>query len=92
MNERRLHASVRGVVQGVGFRYFVLREARGLGLRGQVTNRYDGSVEVVAEGPEDRLEILLGRLREGPRSAIIEAVDVRWSPATGEFDAFDVGF
>jgi acylphosphatase len=92
MNERRLRASVHGVVQGVGFRYFVLREARDLGLRGRVINRYDGSVEVVAEGPEERLELLLTRLREGPRSAIVQSVEVMWSPATGEFDTFDVGF
>ncbi len=92
MNGRRLHASVRGAVHGVGFRYFALQAAQSLGLTGHVANRYDGSVEVVAEGPEDRLEILLRQLREGPRSAIVEDVEVRWSRATGEFDGFDVSF
>jgi acylphosphatase len=92
MNERRLHASVRGVVHGVGFRYFVLEAARRLGLNGWVANRYDGSVEVVAEGPEERLESLLARLREGPRSAIVEGVDTSWSAATGEFTGFEVTF
>ena len=92
MNGRRLHASVRGAVHGVGFRYFALQTAQSLGLTGHVANRYDGSVEVVAEGPEDRLEILLRQLREGPRSAIVEDVEVRWSRATGEFDGFDVSF
>jgi acylphosphatase len=92
MNERRLHASVRGAVQGVGFRYFVLQAGRSLGLAGWVANRYDGSVEVVAEGPEDRLEILVGRMREGPRSARVEEVETRWSEATGEFTGFEVSF
>jgi acylphosphatase len=92
MNDRRLRASVRGVVQGVGYRYFVLQAARSLGVAGWVANRYDGSVEVLAEGPEDRLEVLLRRLRDGPRSAVVKGVDVEWCPATGEFDGFDVSF
>lgn len=92
MNERRLHASVRGVVHGVGFRYFVLQAARSLRLTGWVANRYDGSVEVVAEGPEERLEVLVREVREGPRSAIVEDVETHWSPATGEFKGFEVSF
>ena len=92
MNDRRLRASVRGVVHGVGFRYFVLQSARRLGLTGWVANRFDGSVEVVAEGTEDRLEILLGDLREGPRSAVVESVQPSWSAATGQFTEFGVGF
>jgi acylphosphatase len=92
MNGRRLHASVRGVVHGVGFRHFVLQAARGLGLTGWVANRHDGTVEVVAEGPEDRLEILLGDLRRGPRSARVESVEASWSDATGEFAEFGVNF
>jgi len=92
MNDRRLRASVRGVVQGVGYRYFVLQAARSLGVAGWVANRYDGSVEVLAEGAEDRLEVLLRRLRDGPRSAVVKGVDVEWGPATGEFDGFDVSF
>ena len=52
----RLDATVRGRVQGVGFRYFVLREAMDLGLEGWVANTRDGSVRCVAEGPRDRLE------------------------------------
>jgi acylphosphatase len=92
MNERRIHASIRGVVQGVGFRCFVIQTARNLGLTGHVANRYDGSVDVVAEGAEERLEALLRQLREGPRSAIVEDIAVEWSRATGEFDGFDVSF
>jgi acylphosphatase len=92
LNQRRLEASVRGVVQGVGFRYFVLHAGRSLGLSGTVVNRYDGSVEVVAEGPEDRLEMLLERLREGPRSARVEEVEAHWGEATGRFTGFEVGF
>ena len=66
----RVDARVTGVVHGVGFRYFVLREAKALDLVGWVANESDGSVQCVAEGPRDRLETLLDRLRHGPRRAI----------------------
>jgi acylphosphatase len=86
----RLHAVIAGSVQGVSFRWFALREAAGLGLRGWVRNRFDGRVEVLAEGERDRLEILLIRLRRGPLSARVKDVDVRWEEATGEYPDFRV--
>ena len=86
----RLEARVRGRVQGVGFRYFVRREALGLGVTGWVANREDGSVECVAEGPPDVLGELLALLRAGPPGAIVDQVDVHWSAATGRFEAFAI--
>ena len=67
---------VRGRVQGVGFRWFVEREAHLLGVAGWVRNHSDGSVEVVAQGSPEQLAGLHGRLREGPRASRVEAVDV----------------
>ncbi|MDO8483878.1 MAG: acylphosphatase [Candidatus Limnocylindrales bacterium] len=86
----RLDARVSGRVHGVGFRYFVLREAHALGLVGWVANVPDGSVQCVAEGPHDRLEALVDRLREGPPAAIVEGVSVAWMAATGTFGSFGV--
>jgi acylphosphatase len=86
----RLDARVIGRVHGVGFRYFVLREAMGLELAGWVANEPDGSVHCVAEGPRERLEILLDRLRVGPPSAIVERVIEAWMPATGTIGRFEV--
>jgi acylphosphatase len=86
----RLDATVIGRVQGVGFRYFVLREAMELELDGWVANTPDGSVRCVAEGPRGRLETLLDLLREGPPSAIVERVSEAWMPATGTLGSFDV--
>lgn len=80
---QRLDASVRGRVQGVGFRYFVLREADYLGLSGYVANERDGSVRVVAEGPVEVLDELLARLHEGPPASIVERVIERREPARG---------
>jgi len=86
----RLDALVVGRVQGVGFRYFVYREATALGLDGWVANTDDGSVRCVAEGSRDGLETLLERLREGPASAIVERVSEAWMPATGTLGPFGV--
>jgi acylphosphatase len=66
---------VRGVVQGVGFRWFVLREAHRLDLRGWVSNLPDGSVEVVAEGPSGSLAQLLQALACGPGAAQVSGVE-----------------
>lgn len=86
----RLEAVVRGRVQGVGYRYFVLDEAFRLALRGWVANEFDGSVRCVAEGPRPALERLLASLRAGPPMARVESVAVTWSAATGEFDDFGI--
>ena len=89
-SRERLDASVRGRVQGVGFRFFVLREATYLELDGYVANERDGSVHVVAEGPVDVLDELLVRLREGPPASIVEHVIERREPARGIGTGFRV--
>jgi acylphosphatase len=86
----RLDATIIGRVQGVGFRYFVLREAMELDLEGWVANGPDGSVRCVAEGPRARLDRLLELVREGPPSAIVERVSEAWMPATGTLGPFSV--
>ncbi len=75
---------VRGRVQGVGFRWFVEREAHILGVGGWVRNNHDGSVEVLAQGTRDQLSGLHSRLREGPRASRVDSVDVSdESPSAG---------
>ena len=86
----RLHASVEGRVQGVGFRYFVQDTATSLGLAGWVRNRWDGTVEIVAEGDRQALGKLLTALYRGPRASIVTGVSPEWLPATGEFSRFQV--
>jgi acylphosphatase len=86
----RLEATVRGRVQGVGFRYWVIRRATGLGLTGWVANELDGSVRCVAEGPVRDLDELESLLRTGPAGAIVEAVQAVRMPATGTFSGFEV--
>jgi acylphosphatase len=87
---RRLDAVVRGRVQGVGYRFFVIRAATELGLMGWVANLPDGAVRCVAEGDGAALEAFAGRLRDGPASALVADVLTAWPPATGEFSSFSI--
>jgi len=84
----RLHAIVRGSVQGVGFRYFALEAARRLGLAGWVRNRWDGAVETVAEGSRSALEGYLLALTTGPHGSHVDEVETEWLEASNEFQAF----
>ena len=82
---RRLR--VRGLVQGVGYRYSMIDVARRLGVAGWVRNRRDGSVEAVVQGPEGAVEAIVAWAREGPRTGRVDAVEVE--PADGDFDGFE---
>ncbi len=66
---------IRGRVQGVGFRWFVLRRAEELGVTGWAYNRSDGQVEVVGEGPTEALAQFEKSLRSGPRFSRVENVE-----------------
>ena len=86
----RLHAIIDGRVQGVGFRYFVQKEAETAGVHGWVRNRFDEQVEVVVEGTHQVLEDLVERFRGGPRGAYVTQIDITWEPASGEFQGFEI--
>jgi acylphosphatase len=74
-----IHVLIAGRVQGVGFRWFARVSARRLGLNGWVRNRPDGTVEIAAEGPQEKLDQFLREMRRGPDAAHVETV--------GELDA-----
>ncbi|MDQ1265744.1 MAG: acylphosphatase [Bacteroidota bacterium] len=86
----RAEFDIRGVVQGVGFRYFVYRNAIALNLKGYVKNIYDGSVKAVVEGSEGAIEQLHLFLRQGPSRSYVESCKVDYSSVTGEFQGFDI--
>jgi acylphosphatase len=88
----RLHVIVSGIVQGVNFRYYTNRQAESLGLTGWVANRWDGAVEVVAEGTRPAVQSLLDWLHHGPPSAMVTGVQVEREKATGEFTTFRVRY
>jgi acylphosphatase len=86
----RLHVTIEGRVQGVGFRYFVQEQAIQLTLTGWVRNRWDGSVEVMAEGKRDDLEKLLKALARGPRSAHVMRIKSEWQTSSEDFSHFNI--
>ena len=81
---------VKGRVQGVGFRWFVEREARMIGVGGWVRNCDDGGVEVLASGTDEQLGTLYDKLREGPRAARIDGVDVDDAAPFGGYQTFQI--
>jgi acylphosphatase len=85
---RRVHLIVRGVVQGVGFRWATEREARRLGVRGYVRNLPTGDVEIVAEGRPDAIDRLVAWTKHGPPGARVETVNLAEEDPTGEFSDF----
>ncbi len=87
-----MRAIVHGRVQGVNFRYYTQRRASELNLTGCVRNLWDGTVEVVAEGPRGALEELLAFLRVGPRAAFVTQVDIEWSTPSDAFQRFEVRY
>lgn len=82
---------VRGRVQGVGFRWFVTRNARALGVRGTVRNRPDGAVEAVLQADEPEPVVsLIERLRSGPPAARVDDLDCAPIEDGSRFDRFEV--
>jgi acylphosphatase len=74
MSDTIRHVTIKGRVQGVGYRYFVEHEARARGLEGWVRNRRDGSVEAVFSGPAEAVAAVIAACRRGPSSARVEAL------------------
>jgi len=85
--ESTLRLEIRGLVQGVGYRWSMVGQARRLGVSGWVRNRRDGSVEAVVAGTPESLDRIVSWARQGPDAALVEAVDV--FPAEGTFDSFE---
>lgn len=79
---------IEGMVQGVGFRFFMQRRARSLGITGWVRNRLDGSVEALVQGSPDAVAAIIAEAKQGPRSSRVTNVKV--SDAEGRFAEFDL--
>jgi acylphosphatase len=83
---------VNGLVQGVGYRYFVMREAQKLGLNGYVKNLYTGKVLTVVEGEKAIVEELIMKLKVGPIHASVKSFKVDWREPKNQFTEFEVRF
>jgi acylphosphatase len=88
----RVHVFVSGRVQGVAYRYFVERRAAEIPVTGWVRNLRDGRVEIMAEGEKADLESFLGVLRQGPRMANVDDLDILWEEYRGDYEDFRIQF
>lgn len=89
---KAFHAFIEGEVQGVGFRYAALRQARLLELCGWVRNTQDGEVEVWAQGEEEKLADFLEWLHRGPVYAEVVNVRCIWQQPDGRYSSFEIAF
>jgi len=83
---------VSGIVQGVGYRYFVRRVAAPLVLKGYVLNMPDGRVKVRVEGDKNSIQGLIKHLHQGPLGARVDEVQVKWNNFTGKYKDFSITF
>lgn len=86
----RAHLLIFGRVQGVAFRCYTQEIAQSLEIKGWVRNCWDGKVEIVMEGDEEKVEQLINWCYRGPRSAIVEKIDIEWGKYKGEFNSFGI--
>lgn len=86
------HAVISGYVQGVGYRWWVMRKAKEYGLKGYVRNLYDGGVEVEVEGDRSMIIDFIKELKIGPTSASVTGADVHWGKYQGKYKGFEIKF
>ena len=92
MRKKRVHIFVSGRVQGVAFRGDTQQVARELGLTGWVKNLPDGRVEIIAEGEEQKIKDLIERTKQGPPTAQVNNIDIKWQEYKGEFKNFYISY
>jgi acylphosphatase len=90
--EVRAEIIVNGLVQGVGYRYFVVREAQKLNLKGFTQNLYTGEVLTIVEGEKALVEEMIKKLKVGPIHASVKSCKVDWQEPKNEFTDFEVKF
>jgi acylphosphatase len=89
-DNQRMHVIIKGIVQGVGFRFFVYQHGNLLKLRGWVRNRINGDVEVQAEGSRKDLDYFLEKIKEGPEMSQVIETTIDWQLYKGDLPVFTV--
>lgn len=90
MSHRQVRVTISGLVQGVGFRHSLCRQARERGISGWVRNRGDGAVEALFQGEMDSIDDLIEWCRIGPAFAEVSEVHVIWQNGEKSLDSFDI--
>ncbi len=86
----KAHLRVHGLVQGVGFRYFILERAKALGIAGYARNLFSGDVEIEVEGDRSLLEEFIKEVKVGPRAARVADIEIQWLAYDGSFKEFTI--
>lgn len=84
------HITIRGFVQGVGFRYFAYNRATNLSLTGFVRNLYNGDVEIEVEGDRSLIEEFIKEMKIGPRAAHVADVKIHWKEKSNKYHSFEI--
>ena len=85
-----VNMKITGKVQGVGFRYFVLRQAQELGITGWVSNKSNGDVEALAQGEKEGLERFVIKVKEGTTFSRVEDVSLNWVNEADQYFGFEI--
>jgi acylphosphatase len=91
-DEKRGEILADGLVQGVGFRYFIIKNAESLGLKGYTKNLYSGEVLTVVEGSRAKIEELFSRIKVGPSHASVRKCRINWGESKNEFTNFEIRY
>ncbi len=91
-SEKRAEIITNGLVQGVGFRYFIIKNAESLGLKGYTRNLYTGEVLTVVEGSRAKIEELFKRIKIGPSHASVKKCKIDWEENKNEFTHFEIRY
>lgn len=91
-DEKRGEIIVNGLVQGVGFRYFIIKNAENLGLKGYTKNLYTGEVLTVVEGSKANIEEMFKRIKTGPSHAAVKNCKINWGESKNEFTHFEIRY
>ena len=86
----RAHIFIYGEVQGVFLRRSAKMQADKLSVVGLVRNRRDGSVEIIAQGPKDKVNAFIKWCKKGPPFAAVDEIKIEWQNATGELKRFEI--
>ena len=85
-----VNLTISGKVQGVGFRYFVLRQAQELGITGWVSNKPNGDVEALAQGEKEGLDHFIAKVKQGPAFSRVEDVNLEWVNEAEQYFSFEI--
>lgn len=86
----QIYMIAQGRVQGVNFRYYVLRKANELGINGYVRNLKDGNVEILAQGTRDNIDKLIEYVKSNPGSSFVTNLEITWEKPETYFNSFQI--